>query len=84
MCKYKTLCSAYCKHNSGEGYYNLCQHPIISNQIPYGLIERTYVEGCQYKDSPYNPIELNKPIEEVEIKLTNSFIEEFGLENNHA
>lgn len=52
MDKVVTYCTANCKHNSGQGYYNSCHHPSKQNQVPYGGIDRYYVEGCPLKESP--------------------------------
>lgn len=51
MNKVVTYCSASCKHNSGQGYYNSCQHPSNKDQISYAGIDRYYVEGCALKES---------------------------------
>ena len=44
--KVTILCTAYCKHNSGFGYYNICNHPLRQNIAPYGGITRSYVDTC--------------------------------------
>lgn len=45
-----TLCSADCIHNSGYGYYCLCNHPDKQDQVPYGGIDRYYVDGCPLRE----------------------------------
>lgn len=48
--KYCTvLCTANCKHNDGENYYNVCKHPVVSTQGCYGGIDRVYKDGCNFK-----------------------------------
>ena len=51
-CYPRTLCSARCKHNSGQGYYSLCQHPSTKVPRPYGGITRYYVGGCALQEEP--------------------------------
>lgn len=48
----KVLCTAHCKHNSGDGYYNLCEHEHFKNMSMYGGIDRRYVESCALKEEP--------------------------------
>ena len=45
-----TLCSADCIHNSGYGYYCVCNHPAKQDRVPYSGIDRYYVEGCPLKE----------------------------------
>lgn len=46
-CYPKVLCSARCKHNDGNGYYNLCKHPCTANPRPSSGITRYYVGKCE-------------------------------------
>lgn len=43
----KVLCSARCDHNSGEGYYNVCEHSKANTISCYGGIDRIYTDGCE-------------------------------------
>ena len=51
-CYPRTLCSAQCKYNSGQGYYNLCEHPATKVPRPYAGITRYYVGGCNLQEKP--------------------------------
>ena len=51
MFEVKRYCSARCKHNSGNGCYNLCNHPEVKDRAPYAGIDRYYFDGCELKET---------------------------------
>lgn len=52
--KCTVLCSAYCIHNSHEGYYNICKNPKAVKLACYGGIDRIYLSRCELQQSDRN------------------------------
>lgn len=47
MSEVKILCTANCEYATGDGYYKLCKHPSTENAVPYGGIDRYYLDRCE-------------------------------------
>lgn len=41
-----------CKHNSGGGYYGVCNHPMLETPQYFGGVDRIYRETCDLKEVP--------------------------------
>lgn len=46
------FCSAYCKYNSCNGYYNSCEHPARQNAVPRSGLIRYHVDKCELYERP--------------------------------